>query len=206
MNNERSSNASRSAKGASKAALSRRRLVIAGSAAAGALATARAPAAAKKPKRMKPQQGDVLVHAFGANAAQPIASKDVGDEPLSAFSMEPAIRLVRDGSLHNQLVVVRVDAEAISAKAQGYAVADANGSFLVYSAACTHTGCEVNGWRGESRRLVCPCHGSEFDVQDAARVVNGPAPKPLAMLQVALAEGSFRVAGRFSRRVGPAPI
>ena len=206
MNNERSSNASRLAKGASKATLSRRRLVIAGSAAAGALAAARAPAAAKKPRRMKPQQGDVLVHAFGANAAQPIASKEVGDEPLSAFSMEPAIRLVRDGSLHNQLVVVRVDADAISAKAQGYAVADANGSFLVYSAACTHTGCEVNGWRGESRRLVCPCHGSEFDVQDAARVVNGPAPKPLAMLQVALAEGSFRVAGRFSRRVGPAPI
>lgn len=209
MNNERSSNASRLANagaGASKAALSRRRLVIGGSAAAGALAAAGASAAAKKPRRMKPQPGDVLVHAFGANAAQPIATKEVGDEPLSAFSMDPAIRLVRDGSLHNQLAVVRVDADAISPKAQNYAVADANGSFLVYSAACTHTGCEVNGWRGETRRLVCPCHGSEFDVQDAARVVNGPAPKPLAMLQVALAEGSFRVAGRFSRRVGPAPI
>lgn len=206
MNTERSSNASPPASGAAQAPLSRRRLVIAGGTVAGAWAAARASAAAKKPKRMKPQQGDVLVHAFGANAGQPIATKEVGDEPLSAFPMEPAIRLVRDGSLHNQLVVVRVDAEAISTKAQSYAVADANGSFLVYSAACTHTGCEVNGWRGETRRLVCPCHGSEFDIQDAARVVNGPAPKPLAMLQVALADGRFRVVGGFSRRVGPAPV
>lgn len=200
MNTERSADSWPAPHGASKAALSRRRLMIAGSGAA-----ASALAAPKKPRRMKPQLGDILVHAFGANAAQPIATEEVGDEPLAAFSMEPAIRLVRDGSLHNQLVVVRVDAEAVSGKARSYAVADANGAFLVYSAACTHTGCEVNGWRGETRRLVCPCHGSEFDVQDAARVVNGPAPKPLAMLEVALADGAFRVAGGFSRRVGPAP-
>ena len=199
MNTERSADSRPAPHGASKAALSRRRLMIAGS---GAAASA---LAAPKPRRMKPQPGDILVHAFGANAAQPIATEEVGDEPLSAFSMEPAIRLVRDGSLHNQLVVVRVDAEAVSGKARSYAVADANGAFLVYSAACTHTGCEVNGWRGETRRLVCPCHGSEFDVQDAARVVNGPAPKPLAMLEVALADGAFQVAGGFSRRVGPAP-
>jgi len=199
MNTERSADSRPAPHGASKAALSRRRLMIAGS---GAAASA---LAAPKPRRMKPQPGDILVHAFGTNAAQPIATEEVGDEPLSAFSMEPAIRLVRDGSLHNQLVVVRVDAAAVSGKARSYAVADANGAFLVYSAACTHTGCEVNGWRGETRRLVCPCHGSEFDVQDAARVVNGPAPKPLAMLEVTLADGAFQVAGGFSRRVGPAP-
>ena len=42
-------------------------------------------------------------------------------------------------------------------------------------------------------------------MHDAAKVVGGPAPKPLAMLEVAVAEGRFRVAGGFSRRVGPEP-
>ncbi len=162
-------------------------------------------AAAGKPRRMKPQPGDVLAHAFGEHAGTPLVTRDVGDERLFAFPMAPASRLLRDGSLHNQLAVVRVNETALSDDARRYAAENEDGAFLVYSAACTHTGCEVSGWHGEARRLVCPCHGSEFDIHDAARVVNGPAPKPLAMLKVALADGAFHVTGGFSRRVGPAP-
>ena len=161
--------------------------------------------AATKPTRLKPQPGDLLVHAFGKQAGVAIALDDVVGAPLFAFPMEPASGLVRDGSLHNQLVVVRVDRDALSAKAADYAVADGGSAFLVYSAACTHTGCEVNGWREETQRLVCPCHGSEFDIHDAARVMGGPAPKPLAMLAVEWAGGALQVAGGFSRRVGAAP-
>ena len=161
--------------------------------------------AATKPTRLKPQPGDLLVHAFGERAGVVIAPADIADAPLFAFPMEPASGLVRDGSLHNQVLMVRVDGQALSAKAADYAVAQGASVFLVYSAACTHTGCEVSGWRKETQRLACPCHGSEFDVHDAARVMNGPAPKPLAMLAVELAGGAFRVAGGFSRRVGPAP-
>lgn len=161
--------------------------------------------AATKPTRLKPQVGDVLVHAFGEQAGVVIAPADVVSAPLFAFPMEPASGLVRDGSLHNQMLMVRVDRDALSAKAADYAVAHGSSAFLVYSAACTHTGCEVSGWREETRRLVCPCHGSEFDIHDAARVMGGPAPKPLAMLAVELAGSAFQVAGGFSRRVGPAP-
>ena len=161
--------------------------------------------AATKPTRLKPQPGDVLVHAFGERAGVAIAPDEVVDAPLFAFPMEPASGLVRDGSLHNQVVMVRVDREALAAKAAEYAVVHSSSAFLVYSAACTHTGCEVSGWRAETRRLACPCHGSEFDIHDAARVMNGPAPKPLAMLAVEWADGAFQVVGGFSRRVGPAP-
>lgn len=45
----------------------------------------------------------------------------------------------------------------------------------VLSARCTHLGCTIN--RTESNRLVCPCHGSEFDLDGNA--VKGPAYKSL---------------------------
>ena len=180
--------------------MNRRQLV----AATGSLVLVR-PVTAAKPRRAKPQPGDVLVHAFGDRAGVDIAPDDIDTEPVSAFPKEPGSGVVRDGSLHNQLAMVRIDSDRLSAKAQRYAVDAPPGSILVFSAACTHTGCEVNGWRPERRHLVCPCHGSEFDVADAARVVNGPASKPLAMLRVELAAGVFKVTGGFSRRVGPEP-
>ena len=180
-----------------------RRRLIAATAATSAAALARYAAA--KPRRAKPQPGDVLVHAFGSLKAQPIAPAEVASAPVFAFPMAADIGLVRDGSLHNQLLLVRVDAAALSAKASAYAVTASDGAFLVYSAACTHTGCEVSGWQDASRRFLCPCHGSAFDVYDAGRVVGGPAPKPLAMLRTTFEDGRFVVAGGFSRRVGPAP-
>ena len=178
-----------------------RRRLIAGSA---ALPLAR-PVAAAKPRRLKPQVGDVLVHAFGERAGTLIAPPDVASEPVSAFPREPSTGVVRDGSLHNQVAVLRLPTDRLTTRAQRHAIAVPPDSIVVYSAACTHTGCEVNGWNRDAGRLVCPCHGSEFDVADAARVVNGPAPKPLAMLRVELADSALRVAGGFSRRVGPEP-
>lgn len=163
------------------------------------------PVKAAKPRRMKPQVGDVLAHAFGEQAGSVVAVEDVASQPTPAFPRDPSSGVVRDGSLHNQLAVLRLPAERLTAKARRYAVEAPPHAFLVYSAACTHTGCEVSGWNNDAARLVCPCHGSEFDVADAARVVNGPAPKPLAMLKVELAASAFRVAGGFSRRVGPEP-
>ncbi|MDE0423009.1 MAG: ubiquinol-cytochrome c reductase iron-sulfur subunit [Gammaproteobacteria bacterium] len=180
--------------------MNRRRMI----AASAALSLVR-PVSAARPLRMKPQVGDVLVHAFGEQAGTVIAPKDVACEPVSAFPKEPSTGIVRDGSLHNQLAVLRLPTDRLTTKAQRYAVRSPPDSIVVYSAACTHTGCEVNGWNADAGRLVCPCHGSEFDVADAARVVNGPAPKPLAMLKVELADSVLRVAGGFSRRVGPAP-
>ena len=45
----------------------------------------------------------------------------------------------------------------------------------VLSAHCTHLGCTVN--KLENGRLVCPCHGSEFDLDGNA--IKGPAFKSL---------------------------
>ena len=153
-----------------------------------------------RPEKMKPQVGDVLVHAFGDRVGTLIRPSDVLDERIFAFPMA-SDGVVRDGSLHNQLSLLRVNEGAMSEKTRRYAA----GSILAVSAACTHTGCEVSGWQRDTFELICPCHGSRFAVLDAARVVLGPATKPLAFLPIEEGDGVIRVAGKFSRRVGPAP-
>jgi len=45
----------------------------------------------------------------------------------------------------------------------------------VLSSHCTHLDCVIN--KVENGRLICPCHGSEFDLDGNA--VKGPAYKPL---------------------------
>ncbi len=51
-----------------------------------------------------------------------------------------------------------------------------DGSYVAYSATCTHQGCQV----GEvvDGEIVCPCHGSHFATEDGA-AVTGPATEPL---------------------------
>jgi cytochrome b6-f complex iron-sulfur subunit len=47
---------------------------------------------------------------------------------------------------------------------------------------CTHQGCDIAGGSVSFAQLRCPCHGSEFNNQ--GQVLLGPAPSPLAHLQV----------------------
>ncbi len=51
--------------------------------------------------------------------------------------------------------------------------------FHAFSAACTHMGCRIQ--RIEAGELVCPCHGSRFNLR--GEVVHGPAKRPLAALR-----------------------
>ena len=153
-----------------------------------------------KPERMKPETGDVLVHAFGDNGGSVIHPDDIQDALVFAFPMSTE-GVIRSGSAHNQLSLVRLDEASMSNETRKYAA----GPILAVSSACTHTGCEVGGWEREKHEMVCPCHGSRFDVLDASKVVLGPATKPLALLPIEQHEGTIRVSGKFSRRVGPAP-
>ncbi len=56
-----------------------------------------------------------------------------------------------------------------------YIVVNRKGKIRVLSSHCTHLGCIIN--KAENGKLVCPCHGSEFDLKGDA--VKGPAYKPL---------------------------
>ena len=61
-----------------------------------------------------------------------------------------------------------------------------SGNFVAYSAVCTHEGCTVVY---RNRQLACPCHGSVFDPANNARVVNGPAQRPLPKIPVEVRGG-----------------
>jgi len=56
-----------------------------------------------------------------------------------------------------------------------------SGKFVAYSAVCPHQGCMVAYRYGQ---LACPCHGSIFDPASNARVVMGPARRPLLKIPV----------------------
>jgi Rieske Fe-S protein len=55
------------------------------------------------------------------------------------------------------------------------------GQFKAFSAICTHMGCTVGSVSGGL--IKCPCHGSEYSIQDGS-VKGGPAPKALPAKQV----------------------
>ena len=77
-------------------------------------------------------------------------------------------------------------------------------SFVAYSRVCTHVGCVVAQYEDEAQRLVCPCHQSSFDLLDGARVVFGPAGRPLPQLPLAIDTQGYLVAQRdFTEPVGP---
>jgi rieske iron-sulfur protein len=150
-----------------------------------------------------PQAGDALAFAYGDRAGQVIAPADVvlGAKQLLAYPMHPATKRVRDGSRLNQLIVVRLPPEKLTAET----AARAADGVVAYSGVCTHTGCDVTDWFGDVLRFKCPCHESEFDPADAARVVGGPAPWQLAALPLKVVDGALAVAGAFEGRVGFQP-
>ena len=60
------------------------------------------------------------------------------------------------------------------------------GNVAAYSAVCTHAGCTVE-YAARQRLLGCPCHGAIFDPAHGARVLRGPARRPLPAVPVTVA-------------------
>ncbi|MCQ7043969.1 ubiquinol-cytochrome c reductase iron-sulfur subunit, partial [Escherichia coli] len=53
---------------------------------------------------------------------------------------------------------------------------------VAYSKVCTHVGCPVALYEQQTHHLLCPCHQSQFDVTEEAKVIFGPAARPLPQL------------------------
>ncbi len=59
---------------------------------------------------------------------------------------------------------------------------------FAYSMICTHQGCTVTYNKGK-KKLICPCHGAQFDPLKGATPTTGPAETPLASIKVAIKGG-----------------
>ena len=68
--------------------------------------------------------------------------------------------------------------EAFDVRGTRIAVAYVNGTFHAFGDTCTHRGCSLAEGDLEETTVICPCHGSEFDVRSGA-VLRGPAREPV---------------------------
>jgi 3-phenylpropionate/trans-cinnamate dioxygenase ferredoxin subunit len=57
-------------------------------------------------------------------------------------------------------------------------VANAEGHLHAFDDTCTHAGCSLGTGKLEGTTVICPCHGSQFDVTSGA-VLRGPARLPV---------------------------
>jgi Rieske Fe-S protein len=62
--------------------------------------------------------------------------------------------------------------------------------FVIFSSICPHLGCRFN-WVDDSKKFICPCHGSQFNLEGAR--VAGPAPRGLDPLQFRDKDGKAQV-------------
>ena len=160
-----------------------------------------APALAE-PASERPKEGDVFV-AIASDKADALGLEDIplGGPPVLAWPMDPATNTIRKDSRLNRILLLRLDAAALNGTTKERAAE----GVVAYSAICPHAGCEVSGWAAEQQLLECSCHFSHYDPREAAAVVDGPAPRPLAALPLKIVDGKLAVARPFTGRVGIVP-
>ena len=130
--------------------------------------------------------GDLLVYATGDQAGLPVDVAAI--EPVMAVQAFPE---GKSDNERNLIELVRL-------------AADLPTGLVAYSAICTHLGCTVLPRLSEQGYIVCPCHASVFDPAADARVVSGPANRPLPALPIEVSpDGVLRAAGGFEGPVGP---
>ena len=153
---------------------------------------------AQDPTSARPSVGDLFVRVEDTELT-PLGPQDiVAGAPVNAWPMDPTDRTVRSGSRLNRVLLLRLDPERLAPTTKERAAE----GVVAYTAICTHTGCEVTDWLSVEQLLHCACHGSQFDPSDGARVVQGPAPRTLPALPLALEAGRLAVARPFTSRVG----
>jgi rieske iron-sulfur protein len=146
-----------------------------------------------------PQPGDQFVEVGHEAEPKPLKPGDLGLQDLVlVWGFEPQRKIVRNGSRLNMVLLMRFDPTTLG-EAQRQMGPD---GIVAYSAVCTHQQCWVTDWLRSTQFLQCPCHQSQYDLRHGAKVVGGPAPRPLPALPLKLGDDLLGVAGPFTGRVG----
>jgi ubiquinol-cytochrome c reductase iron-sulfur subunit len=139
---------------------------------------------------------------------------DPGDRPIKAADLEvgavvqtlPELAAGEERTLNNTakdpVLLIRLrpedfnlDSERLSWTHEG---------IIAFSKICSHMGCAVALYEQQTHHLLCPCHQSTFDVTRAAKVIFGPAARPLPQLAITVdAEGYLVAKQSFTEPVGP---
>ena len=83
---------------------------------------------------------------------------------------------------------------ALEVRSNRVAVANVGGTFYAFDDTCTHLRCSLAEGDLEGTTVICPCHGSEFDVR-SGEVLQGPAREPVETYETRVEEGGLEVRG-----------
>jgi Rieske Fe-S protein len=152
-----------------------------------------------EPARERPKEGDLLVAVSGLGP-EPLKPDDLQLDAKQTFAwpMDPAAKIVRNGSRLNKVLLLRLDPETFDPVTKERSAE----GVVAYSAICPHTGCDVTNWHADRQLLECPCHYSMYDPKEGAKVVSGPTPRPLPALPLKITDGRLVVAKPFTGRAG----
>jgi rieske iron-sulfur protein len=153
-----------------------------------------------EPADERPKRGDLLVPIEGTDM-RALAPADIPATPLLVWPMDPAQKIVRNGSRLNKVLLVALDPATLVGATRERAAA----GVVAYSAICPHAGCEVSGWVAGQDAIECACHNSRYNPRDAAAVIDGPSPRALSALPLEVMDGKLVVAKPFIGRLGVIP-
>lgn len=139
---------------------------------------------------------------------------DPGDRPIKASDLEvggvaqvmPELSAGKKRALEDTakdaVLLIRIrpsefqlDSERLSWTHEG---------IIAFSKICSHMGCAVALYEQTTKHLLCPCHQSTFDVTRAAKVIFGPAARPLPQLAITVDADGYLIAKQpFTEAVGP---
>jgi len=131
------------------------------------------------------EAGDELVYAQGSNKGSAVNADE-----LAAGSALHVFPKGKTDDSDNLIELVHLS--------------EGSPSIVAYSAICTHLGCSVLTNLTDDGDIPCPCHGSVFNPAQDAKVVAGPAPRPLPSLPIDIHDdGTITATGGFDGEVGP---
>lgn len=128
-----------------------------------------------------------LVEADAEKDFKPLRPSDLAiGKPLLVYPFDSKSGTPKNESRLNKLVVIRLPEDQMTPETRERSAS----GVLAYSGICTHQGCEVKTWMSKENVLACYCHSSKFALLDSAKVIGGPAPRPLPAIPLAM-NGEF---------------
>jgi len=139
---------------------------------------------------------------------------DPGNRPILASDLEvgsvvqvlPAVDHPEERPLSDiakdPVLLIRLRPEDFQLTPEKFAMT--HEGIIAFSKICSHMGCAVALYEQQTKHLLCPCHQSTFDVTRGAKVIFGPAARPLPQLDITVdAEGYLVSRAPFNEAVGP---
>jgi ubiquinol-cytochrome c reductase iron-sulfur subunit len=139
---------------------------------------------------------------------------DPGDRPIRPEDLEigavaqvlPQLRTDQKRTLNDigkdAVLLIRIRPEEFQLSPER--LSWTHNGIIAFSKICSHMGCAVALYEQTTKHLLCPCHQSTFDVPRAAKVIFGPAARPLPQLAITVdAEGYLIAQKPFNEPVGP---